>query len=62
MTNYINKNYCNYILCSRKGENTMKPQKVTPQDQLLLLFLYGMYKDEFDDPRQLVILLFLLIF
>lgn len=40
----------------------MKPQKVTPQDQLLLLFLYGMYKDEFDDPRQLVILLFLLIF
>ncbi len=37
-------------------------EKVTPQDQLLVLFLFKMYECEFDDPKQLVILLFLLIF
>lgn len=36
--------------------------KITAQDQLLVLLLFRLYKNEFEDPKQLVILLFLLIF
>ena len=35
---------------------------VTPQDQLLVLFLFKMFECEFEDPKQLVVLLFLLVF